>query len=206
MGKAIDITGQKFGKLTAIKQVGFNKWKNALWLVRHDCGHESIKSQGKITRGKNVVSCPICNKHGMAGTRFYKIWYKILKRCNNSNSDVYRFYGNRGIKCLWPSFTIFKNDMHESYLKHCKEFGIKDTTIDRIDTNGHYYKKNCKWATWHEQFRNTRQNRFITFNGLTLTIGDWGRKLNIGYSTLCGRLNRCHWSVERTLTTPVLRN
>jgi hypothetical protein len=201
MGKFRDITGQKFGKIIAIKVVGVNKRGNKLWLVRHSCcGAESVKSQGKIIHNKQVFSCPNCNQHRMRKTRFYGIWHKMLKRCNNSNSDNFRYYGGRGIKVLWPSFIVFKNDMYESYLEHRATFGEKNTTIDRVDNSGHYCKENCRWATWHEQHTNTRRNRFITFNGLTLTIGDWARKLDIGYRTLGRRLDNCHWPVERTLT------
>jgi len=32
MGKFIDLTGQRFGRLTVLKRVGSDKHKNALWL------------------------------------------------------------------------------------------------------------------------------------------------------------------------------
>ena len=44
MGNAVDITGQVFGKLTAIKRDGRDKRNNALWLCRCECGNECIRS------------------------------------------------------------------------------------------------------------------------------------------------------------------
>mgnify|MGYP001605568036 FL=1 len=81
-------------------------------------------------------------------------------RCNNPKNHKYPIYGARGIKCLWNKFEDFRDDMYESYLEHVKEFG-KNTSIDRIDVNGHYCKENCRWATAKEQSINVR--RITTF-------------------------------------------
>ena len=51
MGKIIDLTGQKFGKLTAIKYVG-----NKKWLCKCDCGNSHI-TQGILLRNNRVTSC-----------------------------------------------------------------------------------------------------------------------------------------------------
>jgi len=86
----------------------------------------------------------LSRKHGMTGTRFLRIWEKILRRIRNPNCYEYKWYGGRGIKCEWKSFREFKIDMHPSYLKHIKDFGEKQTTIERNNVNGNYSKQNCK--------------------------------------------------------------
>jgi hypothetical protein len=48
--------------------------------------------------------------------------------------------------------------MYESYLKHVKQYGEKQTTLDRINSNDHYYKNNCKRATYKEQNNNLSTN------------------------------------------------
>ncbi len=51
MAKAIDITGQKFGRLTAIKRVANNKRGEAMWLCRCECGNEKEVSASLLRKG-----------------------------------------------------------------------------------------------------------------------------------------------------------
>jgi len=100
--------------------------------------------------------------HGMSGTRFYRIWAKIIQRCYNERCENFRFYGNKGIemsKDWFDNFENFKEDMYESYIDHVEEFGEIDTTIDRINSEGDYCKENCQWATRYEQTQNTRNHK-----------------------------------------------
>lgn len=82
MGKALDITGQRFGKLIAIKRAGIDKRKNALWLCKCDCGGECVRALSNLKK-RNAKSCGCLAKehlknmsknnitHGMTGTRLY---------------------------------------------------------------------------------------------------------------------------------------
>lgn len=205
--------GEKFNRLTIIKEVKSHilpcgiKERKVLCLC--DCGNKTEIFYNNLKRGKSK-SCgclrkeimkKISYKHGMTGYRFFNIWCKILQRCNsnNKNNKNYYNYKYRGITVCkeWLKFKNFKQNMYESYLKHCEEFGEKNTQIERINNDLGYYKQNCKWATLKEQANNTRKNVFITYKNKTQTLAQWSNELNINYNTLYGRLNRSIWSIEK---------
>jgi len=112
-------------------------------------------------------------KHGKRNTRIYNIWRSMRQRCSNPNTNRYSCYGGRGIKVCeeWENFSNF----YEWAMRNGYE---DDLTIDRIDVNGNYEPSNCKWATQKEQQRNRRNTLHITAMGITLTVAEWGEKLN----------------------------
>lgn len=178
----IDITGQKFNKLTAIKYLG-----NQNWLCKCDCGNDSITTAGRMKSG-NTKSCGCIKrsvlgisttKHGMAGTRTHRIWKSMRNRCNNSKSPRYKDYGGRGITICkrWDKFENFLVDMGE-----CPD----GMSIDRVNNNKGYSPSNCKWSTTSEQASNTRNT--IKVKGKTLV--QLAKETGISYSTLYDRYCR----------------
>ncbi len=132
----------------------------------------------------------------MKGTRVYKIWEAMKRRCQNINSTAYKDYGGRGIYVCerWQDFQGFYRDMGEPPTqKH---------TLERIDNNGSYTPENCRWATAQEQSLNKRNNILITMDGRTMSLSQWARYLGIKRQTLRARLNR-GWSHEKTLSCPL---
>lgn len=100
-------------------------------------------------------------RHGMSYTNFYKVWSNMISRCNNPKVPCYPLYGGRGIRVCsrWELFDNFKEDMYKLYLIHRIRYGKEDTTIDRIDNEGNYTPKNCRWNTKSEQQRNKRPHK-----------------------------------------------
>lgn len=68
-----DLTGHRFGRLTAIKPQGKNKFNNYLWLCRCDCGNEITVLSGNLLKG-NTKSCGCIQKNDLTGKRYGKLF------------------------------------------------------------------------------------------------------------------------------------
>lgn len=102
--------------------------------------------------------------------KFKKTYDNMKQRCSYKDKINYRKYGARGIKCLWASFGDFRRDMFESYCQSIKENGMKNTTIDRINVDGHYCKENCRWSTILNQQNNRRHTNKILIGDVQVPI------------------------------------
>lgn len=93
----------------------------------------------------------------------------MKERCQNKNSLNFVRYGARGITVSedWQFFENFRLDMWDSFVEHVRLHGIKDTTLERIDSKKGYCKENCKWETYLNQGRNRCDN--VKFLGETAT-------------------------------------
>ena len=116
------------------------------------CGSTKVVRLADLKRGRHKSCGCHANRHGMRGTKFYKIWADMKQRVTNSNRKDWKHYGGRGISmdARWEDFNAFKTDKYGSYLE-----GLE---LDRIDNNGHYTPDNTRWVTRKENCRNTRKN------------------------------------------------
>lgn len=208
-----DLTNQRFGRLLVFSYSG-KQGRKTTWLCKCDCGNWSTNvvtwaltsgstlscgcfSKEKLVEGRNKHKCGVV-KHGMTCTRVYNIWSGMLQRCNNPKASKYENYGGRGIKVCerWKTFENFYFDMGDP---------LETQTIERIDSDKDYSPENCKWATYAEQNRNTKNNSNFTLSGKTQCLTDWCREYNIKITTVLGRLER-NWAFQDALETPIKKS
>lgn len=199
------LENQKFGRLTAVREVGRTKSGNAKWLCSCDCGGEKIVSAYSLRSGatqscgciKREQNTDMFTVHGQRNTPLYKLWAGIRNRCNNPNARKYANYGGRGIKVCPEWETDFL-----AFSEWCLSNGYSDgLTIERNDVNGDYSPDNCSFATQKVQQNNRTNNHRITYNGETKTLSQWADHLGMSYSMLEHRINR-GWSVEEAFAIP----
>jgi len=143
---------------------------------------------------KNKMGRPIT--HGMSRTPEYQAWFNMKARCFNPNHKAYPDWGGRGITVCdrWLNLENFLADMgSRPTAKH---------SLDRIDNDGDYSSKNCKWSTKAEQQNNQRSNRLITIENDTRTIAQWAKEMGYGESVINKRLDM-GWSEFDAVMTPV---
>lgn len=215
----IDITGQKFDRLTVISRAQNSASGKTHWNCKCTCGNTSIVSKSNLSQGKQK-SCG-CLKNELAKKRFlkhghnpgtgqsltYNSWCHMKQRCKPGNTTD-PSYAEKGRK-VCNGLQSFKN-----FLKHIGKRPSRNHSIDRIDNNGHYscghcnecrrnnWPSNCRWADKITQMNNHPKNHLISYNGETLTMSQWAKKLDVNYNTLRSRIYQMKWSIEKAFKTP----
>lgn len=208
MGSFIDITGQKFGRLTAINRAP-NSGDRVKWLFKCDCGNQIITDGASAKTGK-TRSCGCLNnemriktntKHGLSSKRIYGIYKSMIQRCHNSSNKKFKIYGGRGIKVcdewLNDRMTFFEWAFKNGY--------NDDLTIDRVNGDKGYAPDNCKWATYAEQNRNTTQNFHVMIDGKDKILTDLAKEVGVDRGTLFYRIKKAGMTPEEAISVPIAR-
>ena len=194
MGYKSDLSGERFGRLTAVEYSHTGKDRHSYWICKCDCGNEVAVSSNALKRG-GVRSCGCLQresiiardlKHGKCHTRIYRIWSCMKTRCYNPNFRYYGRYGGRGIKICddWIGDSGFQN-FYDWAISH--GYG-ENLEIDRINNDGSYEPLNCRWATRTEQANNTHGNHIVSYMGKEYTISQLSLKLGISSRLLWHRI------------------
>lgn len=208
MGRFIDRTGQRFGRLTALSRVVSENRSKVLWRCVCECGKELCVSAGSLVTG-NTTSCGCylkerITKHGGWKNASYNTWRAMLRRCNNPKDKDYKRYGAAGVRvcAAWHDYKVFAEDMGEP---------MGDQTLDRKNTYGDYTPENCRWADLPTQARNVRlrENSKSGYIGVHQRKNKWLAEITVGgkkhYAKLCNtveeaatarkELERLHWGI-----------
>lgn len=155
----LDLTGQRFGRLTVVGYSHTNRNRKSVWNCHCDCGNDCQVAGERLVRLTRSCGCLIRETtasrnttHGQRRSKEYGSWRAMKERCHNQNSEKFADYGGRGITVCdrWRySFEAFLSDMGDKPSpRH---------TIDRIDNDRGYEPGNCRWATPSEQRLNQRR-------------------------------------------------
>lgn len=203
-----DLTGQKFGKLTALYPVK-DKTHRARWHCVCECGNEKDVLQQNLSNG-HVQSCGCLlsssnseriteynrsigrETHHETKTRLYRIWIGIKSRCLVETASGFKNYGGRGISICdeWKnSFLAFSEWAFAN--------GYSDSlTIDRIDVNGDYSPDNCRWVSMSVQQLN---KRLSSRNTSGVTGVSFNKKNNRWYAYIRKDGNHVHLGSFKTI-------
>ena len=200
MSKHIDLTGQKFGRLTVVESFR----QNGSWMLKClcDCGNFTMATSAQLKRGgkkscgcyKKEITRARVTKHGKTDTRQFTIWKHIKERCYQPKCPKYKNYGGRGIIMC----DNWRNNFKAFYEWSLANGYADNLTIDRINNNGNYEPSNCRWVSQTEQQNNRNNNRIIIYEGHRYTAAQLAKKYKIPYKLFMGRLYN-NWSVEQAI-------
>jgi|SRR3990167_4621239 len=204
MSKRLNLTGRKFGRLVVLDKVDYSNRTH--WLCECKCGIKKFIPLTSLMSGHSR-SCG-CLKaeidhtklvtHGRSNTFLYTKWELMQRRLRTKHLKKNRCYKN--ISCEWPSFESFYKDMNRKFLNHVKKFGVKDTSLDRIDNTKNYSKENCRWVTLREQGQNTSKVIWVKYKNKKYNLAELCEITGLKYRTLLGRVTH-NWSIEKIINT-----
>lgn len=186
--------GEKFGRLIVLNTL--RKKGREYCICKCECGvvkeirSDALKAgvtvscgcYGKEARLKSTVKHRLSKSTG--NHPLYTVWDAMVQRCTNPKHSSYYLYGGRGIEICEE----WRNNFLEFYnwsTNHGYKIGLQ---IDRINNNGNYCPRNCRWVTCAQNARNKRNNVFVVFNDERMCLQDVSNITGINRSTLYYRL------------------
>lgn len=179
MPKRKDISGNKFGYLTAIN-FDHSDGKYTYWRCKCKCGNEVIRRMDKLTAHK-TPSCGCylqeinhADENKKKKESLLIVWRGMKERCADKNN---KYYGAKGIKVCkaWSG----KNGFETFYRWALKNGYEKGLTIERINVNANYSAINCKWIPMSEQAKNRSNTIWIDYKGEVIDVATFSEKTGI---------------------------
>lgn len=196
MVKWMDISGQKYGRLLAIRRLE-SKPKESRWLFLCDCGKEHVARLNSV-RGGGTKSCGCFrdennverftlhgHRKGGKETPTWSSYRAMKKRCYQETNKDWDRYGGRGIKVCDRWLNSFENFLEDMGERPSKEF-----SLERIDFDGDYTPENCLWADNYSQARNKSTNVWVEYEGKRMILKDFARLVDVDYVRLSERAIR----------------
>lgn len=152
MPKRVPMVGRCFGSLTVASESHKSANGTVYWFCACKCGR-TVTVRGDRLRSGKTQSCGCKPKgrkiHGKAGTRLYRTWSNMKRRCFDPYNPNYGRYGGRGIKVCdeWAnSFEAFAEwAVYNGWNPTAKR---GDCTLDRINNDGDYCPQIADGPIW----------------------------------------------------------
>lgn len=154
-------------------------------------GKDGCKNCGCVNVQKMKNLHDKTRRHGLSDTRIYDIYKGMMRRCYNTNEEMYYNYGGRGIYVCdeWKDQEDYKG--LKAFVEWAYKNGYDDTlSIDRIDNDGPYCPDNCRWTTMVVQANNKRDSIQLTVGDTTYTYAQWEVASGINQNTIRRRCEK----------------
>lgn len=208
MSKFIDETGNVFGRWKVLGRSD-NRGKRGdrtFWICECECGNiDEIEASNLRSGHSQSCGCYHIDKissHKCWNHKFFETWRGMIGRCYNEKHASYKNYGARGI-------TVCEEWKHDpaAFCKWCdgQEPIIENYTLDRIDTEGNYFPKNCRFASKKQQVIGRRTTVWIEHNGEKLCFKDFCKKYGLVRYVLANSRVQNGWEPKRAALTPLLK-
>jgi hypothetical protein len=143
-----DITGQVFGRLTALRFERLDRFGKAVWLTRCECGKEKVINTSAMKAGL-TTSCGCCKREKArkgVGELSQAYWRKLEKAATQrgllfqmTKQDAWDLFLQQGQKCALSGIeiTLFAN---------WDKYRLQTASLDRIDSTKGYVPGNVQWV------------------------------------------------------------
>jgi hypothetical protein len=177
-------------------------------------GHSLINSDNIYIRPNGIKNCKMCIKINrierykrkkLTITQVQNQWRKkhpwyshynsAKTRCNNIKSNVYKYYGNKGIK-----FLMTMEDFKTLWYRD-KAYNMKRPSIDRKDSSGNYELSNCRFIeiTLNDSLAHRKLTEIQVLDIRKLyktgnyTQKELGKKYNVIHQAISNIINNKIW-------------
>lgn len=203
MAKFVINNGDKFKRLTVIKEAERGKYNEIRYLCLCDCGsfctikRSSIISDrtgscGCLRRELHAVNAKIRNTtHGLSKHPLFNVWRGIKKRCYSKTYQNYRLYGERGVRMCEEWFNDFI-PFYDWCMANGWRKGLqidKDIIPYKLGTPPLLYSPEmCSIVTPSQNNNSRRGNVYAEINGVIKTAAEWGQITGIHRSNISQRI------------------
>lgn len=197
--------GQTFNHLTIIEGLESENGHRMV-LTQCVCGNIGKRSLDNVRSGiAKSCGCKKFYRKGQALSRhpLMAVFHSMKQRCYDPDCKEFKWYGAKGVRMC----DEWKDDFVAFYDWGISNGWSKGLEIDKdIKGNGLLYSPDtCLFVTEKQNCNKRVSSKYYTYNGETRTAAEWSDLLKISQQVLYKRIKH-GWSVERSLTTPLMKN